>query len=111
RDRSDTTRQSLETDTPRDAVTHFEVAELLPKHTLLSVRLETVRTHQILVHLAAIDLPIVGDSVYSVPGLGLERQYLHAARLPFDHPLTSQRPELESPVPPDLSAALERART
>ena len=111
RDRSDPTRQSLETDTPRDAVTHFEVAELLPEHALLSVRLATGRTHQIRVHLAAIDLPVVGDSVYGVPGLGLARQFLHAARLAFDHPLTSQRLELESTLPPDLSAALERARS
>jgi len=110
RDRADPTRQSLETNSPRDAITHFEVAELLPEHALLLVRLETGRTHQIRVHLAAIELPVVGDTVYGVPGLGLERQFLHAARLAFDHPVTGRRVDVESPLPPGLAAALERAR-
>jgi 23S rRNA pseudouridine1911/1915/1917 synthase len=110
RDRRDPTRQSLDTDRPRDAVTHFEVVELLPRHALLSVRLETGRMHQIRVHLAAIDLPVSGDRVYGVPEPGLDRQFLHAARLAFDHPFTGERLELESPLPPDLAAALERAR-
>jgi 23S rRNA pseudouridine1911/1915/1917 synthase len=110
RDRAEPTRQSLDTDTPREAVTHFEVVEVLPEHALLRVRLETGRTHQIRVHLAAIDLPVVGDRVYGVPGLGLERQFLHAARLAFAHPVTGERLEVESALPPDLAAALERAR-
>jgi 23S rRNA pseudouridine1911/1915/1917 synthase len=110
RDRSDPTRQSLDTDTPRDAVTHFELAELLGDYALLRVRLETGRMHQIRVHLAAIDLPVVGDRVYGVPGLGLSRQFLHAARLAFEHPFRGERMEVESPLPPDLRAALDRAR-
>jgi len=110
RDRTDPTRRSLETDTPRDAVTEFELVELLPEHALLAVRLETGRTHQIRVHLAAIDLPVVGDPVYGVPGLGLERQFLHAARLAFPHPFTGERVEAESPLPPELVAALDLAR-
>ena len=109
RDRSDPTRHSLETDSPRSAITHFEVVELFPEHALLTVRLETGRTHQIRVHLTAIDLPVVGDPVYGVPGLGLERQFLHAARLAFDHPVTGARVDVESPLPEDLTAALERA--
>jgi 23S rRNA pseudouridine1911/1915/1917 synthase len=111
RDRHDPTRQSLDTATPRDAVTHFEVVELLPQHTLLGVRLETGRTHQIRVHLAAIDLPVAGDPVYGRAGeLGLERQFLHAARLAFPHPMSGEPVETESPLPADLEAALERAR-
>lgn len=111
RDRHDPTRRSLDTATPRDAVTHFEVLELLPRHALLEVRLETGRTHQIRVHLAAIDLPVAGDPVYGRPGeLGLERQFLHAARLAFPHPMTGEQVETESPLPPDLEAALARAR-
>ena len=111
RDRHDPTRQSLDTATPRDAITHFELLELLPRHALLDVRLETGRTHQIRVHLAAIDLPVAGDPVYGRSGeLGLERQFLHAARLAFPHPLTGERVEAESPLPPDLAAALETAR-
>jgi 23S rRNA pseudouridine1911/1915/1917 synthase len=110
RDRSEPTRHSLDTDTPRDAVTHFEVAELLPEHALLRVRLETGRTHQIRVHLAAIDLPVVGDRVYGVPGIGLERQFLHASRLAFPHPITGEPVETESPLPADLFDALSLAR-
>jgi 23S rRNA pseudouridine1911/1915/1917 synthase len=111
RDRSDPTRMSLDTDRPRAAVTHFELVELLPHHALLRVRLETGRTHQIRVHLAAIDLPVSGDPVYGVAAdLGLERQFLHAERLAFAHPLTGAALDVRSPLPPDLAAALERAR-
>jgi 23S rRNA pseudouridine1911/1915/1917 synthase len=111
RDRFDPLRRSLDTDTPRDAVTHFEVEEVLPRHALLRVQLETGRTHQIRVHLAAIDLPVAGDPAYGRPGeLGLERQFLHAARLAFTHPLTGAEIDIASPLPGDLAAALERAR-
>jgi len=111
RDVRDPTRMSLDARVPRDAVTHFEVIELLRAHALLRVRLETGRTHQIRVHLAAIGLPVAGDPVYGVPGdLGLERQFLHAARVAFEHPLTGERLDVSSPLPPDLVAALERAR-
>jgi 23S rRNA pseudouridine1911/1915/1917 synthase len=111
RDRVDRTRHSLDTPTPRDAVTRFEVMELLGPRALLEVTLETGRTHQIRVHLEAIELPISGDPVYGVPGdLDLERQFLHAARLSFDHPFTSERIDVESPLPDDLAGALERAR-
>jgi len=111
RDRHDPLRHSLDTDTPRDAVTDFEVERLLPRHALLRVSLQTGRTHQIRVHLAAIDLPVAGDPLYGRPGeLGLERQFLHAARLAFEHPLTGQRIDVTSPLPADLEEALERAR-
>ncbi len=111
RDRRDPLRHSLDTDKPREAVTHFEVKELLPRHTLLDVRLETGRTHQIRVHLAAVDLPVAGDTVYGRPReLDLERQFLHAGRLVFPHPFTEEQVEIESPLPDDLTAALERAR-
>ena len=108
RDRHDPTRMSLDTDTPRDAVTHFEVDRLLDDHALLDVRLETGRTHQIRVHLAAIDLPVVGDRVYGVRDPELERQFLHAWRLAFPHPVSGEPVEVESPLPPDLQAALAR---
>jgi 23S rRNA pseudouridine1911/1915/1917 synthase len=111
RDRHDPTRHSLDTDTPRDAVTHFEVLELMREHALLRVTLETGRTHQIRVHLHAIELPVSGDPVYGIPNdLGLRRQFLHAARLAFDHPITGERIDVESPLPSDLDVALERAR-
>lgn len=111
RDRRDPTRRSLDTDEPREAVTHFEIVEALPEHTLLEVRLETGRTHQIRVHLAAIDLPVAGDPQYGVRGdLGLERQFLHAHRLRFRHPVTGSEVDVRSELPADLQAALERAR-
>jgi 23S rRNA pseudouridine1911/1915/1917 synthase len=111
RDRRDPFRRSLDTDSPRPAVTHFELAELLTRHALLDVRLETGRTHQIRVHLAAIGLPVAGDPVYGRPReLGLERQFLHAFRLAFPHPLTGEAVEAESPLPPDLETALAAAR-
>jgi 23S rRNA pseudouridine1911/1915/1917 synthase len=103
-------RHSLDTDTPRDAVTHFEVMELFPRHALLDVRLETGRTHQIRVHLNAIGLPLAGDPVYGRPHeLGLERQFLHAARLAFTHPFTGERVEVESQLPEDLQTAARMA--
>jgi 23S rRNA pseudouridine1911/1915/1917 synthase len=106
RDRDDPTRRSLDTDSPREAVTHFEVDELLGAHALLNVSLETGRTHQIRVHLSAIDLPVVGDRVYGVPDKALGRQFLHANRLAFTHPFTGARIEIESPLPDDLAAYL-----
>ena len=108
RDRREPTRHSLDTDTPREAVTHFEVEELLGRNALLDVRLETGRTHQIRVHLAAIGLPVVGDAVYGVPDEELKRQFLHAWRLAFPHPVTGEPVEVESPLPPELQAALAR---
>jgi 23S rRNA pseudouridine1911/1915/1917 synthase len=111
RDRFDRSRHSLDTATPREAVTWFEVVELLGPRALLALRLETGRTHQIRVHLEAVELPVCGDPVYGVAGdLGLERQFLHAAGLAFRHPFTGEPIEVESPLPPDLAAALERAR-
>jgi 23S rRNA pseudouridine1911/1915/1917 synthase len=111
RDRRDPTKRSLDTDEPRDAVTHFEVEETMTEHALLDVRLETGRTHQIRVHLAAIDLPVSGDPQYGVRGdLGLERQFLHAHRLRFAHPVTGDELLISSDLPDDLVAALARAR-
>jgi 23S rRNA pseudouridine1911/1915/1917 synthase len=106
RDRSTPFRQSLDTESPREAVTHFEVEELFPAHALLRVRLETGRTHQIRVHLAAIELPVVGDAVYGVREPALGRQFLHAARLAFPHPFTGTRVDVVSPLPPELDRFL-----
>lgn len=112
RDRRDRTRHSLDTETPRDAVTWFEVRERLGERTLLEIRLETGRTHQIRVHLEAIGLPVCGDPVYgALRDLGLDRQFLHAHRIAFDHPFTGERIDLTSALPVDLDAALARARS
>ncbi len=112
RDRKNRSRHSLDTATARDAVTWFESIELLRDHTLLEVRLETGRTHQIRVHLEALGLPVAGDSVYGTAGdLGLARQFLHAHRLCFAHPLTGEQVDVSSPLPADLEAALQLARS
>jgi 23S rRNA pseudouridine1911/1915/1917 synthase len=110
RDRRDPTRQSLDTERPREAVTHFELVELIDQNALLRVRLETGRTHQIRVHLGAIGLPVIGDPVYGVPDPALGRQFLHAARLAFAHPFTGERVEVESPLPGELARHLEVLR-
>jgi len=111
RDRRVRTRISTDTDEAREAITHFEVERALPHDTLLRVRLETGRTHQIRAHLLAIGHPVAGDPEYGAPGRhGLERQFLHAARLAFPHPVTSAAVDVASPLPADLAAALERAR-
>jgi 23S rRNA pseudouridine1911/1915/1917 synthase len=107
RDRGEPTRMSLDTAAPRDAVTSFEVDRLWPGYSLLRVRLETGRMHQIRVHLAAIDLPIIGDAVYGVPDPSLRRQFLHASELAFPHPFTEERIETRSDLPPELAAYLE----
>jgi 23S rRNA pseudouridine1911/1915/1917 synthase len=114
RDRANRTVMSTRTDRARGAVTHFEVVERLPRTSLLRVRLETGRTHQIRAHLAAIDHPVVGDPQYggreSGRRLGLTRQFLHASRLMFRHPFTGELVACESKPPAELSHALDSAR-
>jgi 23S rRNA pseudouridine1911/1915/1917 synthase len=110
RDRRHPQRVSTDTDAPRDAMTHFVVERVLPRSTLLRVRLQTGRTHQIRVHLEAIGHPVVGDPVYGArEAYGLERQFLHAARLAFDHPVSGTHVDVSSALPADLAAALGRA--
>jgi 23S rRNA pseudouridine1911/1915/1917 synthase len=95
----------------REARTHFTVLELLSTETYLEARLETGRTHQIRAHFAAIGHPLCGDPTYGGEvRYGLERQFLHAHRLAFVHPVSGERLDLSSPLPPDLEAALEAAR-
>ncbi len=114
RDRARRTVVSTRSDRPRDAVTHFEVIERLPATTLLRVRLETGRTHQIRAHLAAIGHPVCGDPQYggraSGRELGLTRQFLHAQKLMFSHPRTGEPLVCESKPPVDLRRALDAAR-
>ncbi|HEY0392546.1 MAG TPA: RluA family pseudouridine synthase [Solirubrobacterales bacterium] len=95
----------------RQARTHFEVIELLGAESYLEVRLETGRTHQIRAHFAAIGHPLAGDSTYGGERkYGLERQFLHAHRLAFDHPLSGERISFSSELPGDLATALGAAR-
>ena len=110
RDRRDPLLMSIDSDAPREARTHFELERLLPDSALLRVMLETGRTHQIRVHMAAIGHPVLGDQQYGGRmAYGLTRQFLHATRLSFPHPATGEQVDVESPLPDDLGAALECA--
>jgi 23S rRNA pseudouridine1911/1915/1917 synthase len=110
RHRRDRLLMSIDSDEPREARTHYEIERLLPAASLLRVVLDTGRTHQIRVHMAAIGHPVCGDRQYGTAGLyGLTRQFLHAGRLAFTHPVTGQPIDVRSPLPGDLSAALTRA--
>jgi 23S rRNA pseudouridine1911/1915/1917 synthase len=116
RDRRVRTRMSTATDVPRAARTHFELERAFAGFALLRVTLETGRTHQIRVHLEAIGHPVAGDPEYGpaagpgAPGgtLGLRRQFLHAARLAFAHPVTGEPLDLRAPLPADLAGVLAR---
>jgi 23S rRNA pseudouridine1911/1915/1917 synthase len=99
----------------RPSVTHYDTLEAFRAATLLDVKLETGRTHQIRVHLAAIRHPCVGDLAYGADPtlaaqLGLTRQWLHARRLGFAHPADGRWVEFESPYPDDLQHALDVIR-
>ncbi len=100
----------------RPSVTHYETLEAFRAASLIEVELETGRTHQIRVHMAAIRHPCVGDRMYGADpvlaaSLGLTRQWLHAVRLGFAHPADGRRMEFSSPYPADLTAALEILRS
>jgi len=110
RDRRSRTRMSSDTDNPRRAVTHFQTERAFAEATLLRLQLETGRTHQIRAHLLALGTPVAGDPEYGRAGrFGLRRQFLHATRLRFAHPLSGLAIELESPLPEDLEQALRQA--
>jgi 23S rRNA pseudouridine1911/1915/1917 synthase len=121
------TRMSIDGVHPREARTHFAIERSLGPFTLLRLRLDTGRTHQIRVHLQAIGHPVAGDPEYgraprlraprpdgvvgggSAGTLELERQFLHAARLSFAHPFSGVQIDVVSPLPGDLQAALHKA--
>lgn len=99
----------------KDSVTHYETIEAYPGASLLEIHLETGRTHQIRVHMAAHRHPCVGDPLYGADPtlsarLGLGRQWLHARELSFAHPVTGEWSTFSSPYPPDLARALEILR-
>ena len=113
RSRIDRKKMSVTIDNGREAVTAFEVAEEFRQATLLNVYPRTGRTHQIRVHLNYIGHPIIADQVYGAKiakKIGLERQFLHASKLEFIHPVTKKLMEFEDPIPQDLSESLEKLR-
>ena len=100
----------------RHSVTHYDTLDAFVGTTLLEVKLETGRTHQIRVHMAAIKHPCAGDPTYGADPvlaarLGLQRQWLHAVRLGFVHPTTGEPVEFTSPYPADLQHALDVVRS
>jgi len=100
----------------RESITHYETLEAHRTATLVEVRLETGRTHQIRVHFAAIGHPCCGDPLYgSDPALarrlGIDRQWLHATQLAFEHPVLGSRVEFESELPQELEHALNEVRS
>lgn len=106
----DRLRMSIGSVAPRQARTHFEIERVLPSSTLVRVELETGRTHQIRVHMAAIGHPVCGDPLYGTVGrFGLRRQFLHARRLCFTHPVTGAPVDVRSELPAELGDALRRA--
>ena len=91
----------------REARTQYQVLKHIENYSLLEVILETGRTHQIRVHLAAIGYPVVGDATYGVKSLFISRQFLHAHKIGFRLPSTSKYVELTSELPADLAQALK----
>jgi 23S rRNA pseudouridine1911/1915/1917 synthase len=91
----------------REARTEYRIIKYVGGYSLLEIRPQTGRTHQIRVHLAAIGFPVVGDAAYGVRSPHLSRQFLHASRLGFSLPSTGQYVEFTSPLPPDLEKTLQ----
>ena len=91
----------------REARTEYRVIRYCGNHTLLEIKPETGRTHQIRVHLAAIGFPVVGDAAYGLKSTRFPRQFLHASKIAFRLPSTSDLQEFESPLPPDLEKGLK----
>ncbi len=112
RDTRNRQQMTITTRDSREARTHFRVLQRFTRHTLLLLQLETGRTHQIRVHLKAIGHPVVGDPVYgsgnAPKGFTLQRQFLHAYQLEFEHPITGKLIEIEAPLPKDLQNILVR---
>ncbi len=117
RSRIDRKKMSVAIDKGRDAVTAFEVVEEFRHAALLNIYPRTGRTHQIRVHLNYIGHPVIADQVYGTrfsskiaKNIGLQRQFLHASKLEFTHPVTEKLMEFEDPLPKDLSESLEKLR-
>ncbi|WP_256761193.1 RluA family pseudouridine synthase [Cohnella sp. WQ 127256] len=108
-DRHHSTRRRV-SDTGDPAVTHFEVVERLADHTLLRLRLETGRTHQIRVHLSSINHALAGDGMYGGTRGVISRQALHGEQLIWRHPWTGEKQSVRAPLPDDFNQAVNKLR-
>ena len=112
----DRKKMSVKVEGGRKAVTLYEVKEAFPMHSLVAVKIETGRTHQIRVHMAHVGHPVLGDRVYGpsrphvVGDLKISRQMLHAERLSLIHPRTGRRLDFAAALPPDLLQVLQTLR-
>lgn len=120
RDRGDGRRGSTKQPdiTGKEAITHIAIEERLPRHMVLSCRLETGRTHQIRIHLAEAGHPVCGEKVYTknmagefLPNTPAPRLALHATELGFEHPVTGEHLHWTMPLPPDLVTFIERLKS
>jgi len=105
---SDNSRRRIVSSDGHRAVTHYTVLNKYPGHTLLSLRLETGRTHQIRVHLSFLGTPLCGDTLYGYASPLINRQALHASKLRFIHPRTGKEVTINIPLAPDIQAAVDR---
>ncbi|WP_166243871.1 RluA family pseudouridine synthase [Paenibacillus turpanensis] len=111
RDERDRKMYTVTNKNSKDAITHFQVLERLDEHTLVELKLETGRTHQIRVHMKFIGHPLEGDPMYGKSKRALlEGQALHAAVLGFEHPRTKEQMSFEAPLPDDFNELLQRLR-
>lgn len=108
-DRHHSTKRRV-SETGDAAVTHYQVVERFADHTLVRLRLETGRTHQIRVHMAAIGHPLAGDGMYGGTRRIMSRQALHGERLIWLHPWTGEKQQVRAPLPDDFAQALDRLR-
>lgn len=112
RDTADRKMYTVTEKNSKHAVTHFLVLERFGDYTMVELKLETGRTHQIRVHMKFIGHPLVGDPMYGrSKGMQMDGQALHAAVLGFEHPMTHEYLEFQAPLPADMEHLLERLRT
>lgn len=100
-------KRTVDYETGERAVTHYETIDYKNGHTLLSIRLETGRTHQIRVHMKHIGFPLIGDYLYNPDMEYMTRQALHSYRLQFTHPITGKTMEFTAPLPADMQNVLD----
>ncbi|MCR5468383.1 MAG: RluA family pseudouridine synthase [Lachnospiraceae bacterium] len=101
-------RRTIDFENGERAVTQYKVIEHYPAHSLVALRLETGRTHQIRVHMKHLGFPLIGDYLYNPEMTYMERQALHSHKLSFTHPMTGEALEFTAEMPADMQSAIDR---